>query len=121
MLLSNLQKGNTKSCGCLQKEVATERIHQVVKKGNEVLNDTVRKEGTRLDLIQEKDPQFNNSTSKKRGVSYDKSQSRWISYLNFQGKRVHLEYFDNEQDAINAREEAEEKYFKPILEKYDKE
>jgi len=37
------------------------------------------------------------------------------------GKSIHLGYFDNIEDAIKARKRGEEQYFKPILEKYNKE
>ena len=39
--------------------------------------------------------------------------------LTLKGNLLLDKSFKNKQDAINARKEAEEKYFKPILEKYD--
>ena len=41
--------------------------------------------------------------------------------MMFKGERVLYKNFKSKQDAINARKEAEEKYFKPILEKYNRE
>ena len=41
-----------------------------------------------------------------------------LQHIN--GKSIHLGYFDTLEKAIKARKEAEEKYFKPILEKYKK-
>lgn len=38
--------------------------------------------------------------------------------MTFKGKQFYLGHFTTKQDAINARKAAEEKYFKPILEKY---
>jgi hypothetical protein len=56
-----------------------------------------------------------------RGVSYDSKRNKWQAGLRFQGKRIFLGRFETKQEAIEARLAAEEKYFKPILEKYEKE
>ncbi|MDB1728771.1 AP2 domain-containing protein [Enterococcus avium] len=60
-----------------------------------------------------------NNRSGITGVSYKKRDKVWEANINFQGKRIYLGQFKNKQDAINARKAAEEKYFKPILEKYE--
>lgn len=46
-----------------------------------------------------------------KGVSWHKYQMMWYVYINVQNKRIHLGYFDNLQDAINVRKQAEEKYY----------
>ena len=43
----------------------------------------------------------------------------WIANLIFQ-KKTYKKAFENKEDAIRYRKELEEKYFKPILEKYKK-
>lgn len=66
-----------------------------------------------------------NNTSGAKGVSFlpKKSGVRnndgWRAYIVFKGKQIHLGVFDDKEDAIAARKAAEEKYFKPILEKYN--
>jgi len=86
-----LKNGTTSSCGCLNKKKA-------------IVNATM----------------LTTNTSGFKGVSWDKNKKRWRSYLEFKGTTVLHKRFKNKQDAINARKEAEEKYFKPILEKYGK-
>lgn len=53
-----------------------------------------------------------------KGVQWDKSRKKWVAMLWLKGVRVLYSRFAKKEDAIRARREAEEKYFKPILEKY---
>lgn len=57
-----------------------------------------------------------NKSTKIRGISKVNNSYRVRIQINKKSK--HIGYFDNIEDAIKAREEAEEKYFKPILDKY---
>lgn len=50
------------------------------------------------------------------GIS--KVNDKYRVRINIDKKTVHVGYFDNVEDAIKARKKAEEKYFKPILDKY---
>lgn len=59
-----------------------------------------------------------NSKSRIRGVHWCKSKKKWITTLTFKKALVLNKSFNNIEDAIKARKEAEEKYFKPILDKY---
>ena len=52
-----------------------------------------------------------NNTSGITGVSFDKSNDKWIAYISVDYKQIHLGSFQNKDDAINARRNAEEKYF----------
>ena len=47
-----------------------------------------------------------------------KQKKKWIATLSLNKKLLLNKSFNNKKDAIQARKEAEEKYFKPILEKY---
>ncbi len=51
-----------------------------------------------------------------KGVSWDTSKQRWRAALDINGKRKLDKIFKYKEDAIQARKEAEEKYFKPLLE-----
>lgn len=51
------------------------------------------------------------SKSKIRGIYQDK-YGKWIAYININKKKIHLGYFINLNDAIKARIDAENKYFK---------
>lgn len=111
---NNLRQGNVKSCGCSKrnqpKEVIESRIKSL-RKNNWV-------EGTNLYSLRSKANK--QSKSGIRGVTFDKQHQKWCASLNLKGQRVLYELFSNKQDAINARAAAERKYFKPILEKYDR-
>lgn len=61
------------------------------------------------------------NTSGVTGVSFKKSTDRWIAYIKYKGKLIQLGSFKEKNEAIQARKEAEEILFKPILEKYGKE
>ena len=117
----SLRSGDTKSCGCLHKEVVSKKMktkscHEKTieaKKGKDLV------EGTSLSSLTQKVNSKN--TSGQKGVHWDKATKRWISRIKFKGKHIYLGRYADKQDAINARLEGEEKYFKPILEKYKKE
>lgn len=95
----NLITGHTKSCGCLQKQDNFERIDGVVPA---MLTSKLSKR----------------NTSGVKGVSQTKS-GKWVAYITLRRKRYTLGRFENKLDAIKARKYAEEKLFKPILEKYE--
>ena len=45
-----------------------------------------------------------------------RANGKWQSRICFNGQKICLVTFDNLEDAIKARKDAEEKYFKPLLE-----
>lgn len=49
-----------------------------------------------------------NKTSKTKGVCYHTRFNKWQAYVTICGKRIHLGYFDDEKDAIKARQGCEE-------------
>lgn len=48
------------------------------------------------------------SPSNVIGVSWSKSNNKYRAYINLDGKQKHLGYYDNLEDAVKARKEAEE-------------
>lgn len=112
ILLRSIAKGLTKSCGCLQSEKALENTKHFEewRKHNHV-------EGTSLAAISRDKPVPKN-TSGVTGVTWDKSRDKWMATIGLKGKRIFLGRFDKKEDAIKAREKAEKKYFKPIIDKY---
>ena len=52
-----------------------------------------------------------NNTSSVTGVSWHKARNKWKAYITINGKTKHLGFFINKEDAIQARLEAEKKYF----------
>ena len=102
----DMSSGRVKSCGCLLSEFNDNRQeHGWV-------------EGTSLKNLEQKMSKVN--TSGFKGVSFDKKSGKWMAYLMIKGKTKTIGRFYNIKDAVTARAEAEERYFKPILDKYDK-
>lgn len=54
---------------------------------------------------------YGHNTSGHPGVHYDASRGKFMSYLEFNGKRVHSKRYDTIEEAIVARQEAEVRYF----------
>lgn len=111
---ANLVRGGVTSCGCLWKEV---RIANGLKLGKQ----TVKKycvEGTNLNNLTAKIPK--NNTSGIKGVRWDSNRQKWVAQIRFQGKNVHLGRYSRKEDAKDARQDAEEKLFLPVLKKYGK-
>lgn len=52
-----------------------------------------------------------NNTSGVTGVHFDKNEQKWKAQIGINYKRIYLGSFDNFDDAVKARKEAEEKYF----------
>ena len=52
-----------------------------------------------------------NNTSGAVGVSWHKQTGKWTARIQIDKKRINLGLFDNFDDAVKARKEAEEKYF----------
>lgn len=52
-----------------------------------------------------------NNTSGITGVSWDKRKKKWRAYIKINSEHSELGFYDNFEDAVNARRNAEEKYF----------
>ena len=101
---AELRSGDTKSCGCFQRERSKE-------------SDNI--EMTKISALNSKLSKVNKSGVK--GVSWCETKKRWVAQIGFKSEVIYLGRFHNKQDAIQARKEAEEKYFQPILDKYEHE
>jgi hypothetical protein len=55
------------------------------------------------------------NTSGFKGVSYKKSLNKWQVNISVNKKDIYLGVYANIEDAVAARNAAEDKYFKPIL------
>ena len=112
-----LKEGRVKSCGCYGKEISKKlgkKEMAFIKENN--LQGFV--DGTQLCLIA-KTSLCKNNTSGVTGVYWEKSTNKWNARIEFQKRKINLGYFSSFEDAVNARKEAEEKYFKPMLEKHN--
>ena len=52
-----------------------------------------------------------NNTSGAKGVSWDKEKGKWEAYITVDGKRKHLGYFKEFEDAKKVRLKAEDEHF----------
>lgn len=48
-----------------------------------------------------------NNTSGTKGVSYHKPYEKWVAYIYTDRKRIHIGYFKNKEEAIEARKSVE--------------
>lgn len=53
---------------------------------------------------------YSNNTSGQSGVSFHKRVKKWQSRIKVNKKDIHLGYFNDIEEAINVRKEAEKKY-----------
>jgi len=84
---------NIKSCGC-KKAKHTENLHNLL----------THVAGTSVDMLKSKKVPTNNTTGVK-GVYFIKG--KWVAKIVFQKKPYYLGVFDNFEDAVLARKEAE--------------
>lgn len=109
-----VKNGRVKSCGCLNEEQLRSY------KNKEKLLRAAKMDcykNTKICTLKSKLGSTNKSGYK--GVYWDESHKKWRAQINIQGKRYHLGRHSRLEDAIKARREAEEKYFKPLIEEYE--
>ena len=54
---------------------------------------------------------YRHNTSGHNGVSWDKAHSRWMAYIRVTDKQIYLGLHDDLEDAVEARRQAEIKYW----------
>ena len=103
----NLKNGHTNSCGCSR--ISVYKDGSAYREKNYVENTNLK----RLTSITNK-----NNQSGIKGVHFHSQSNKWVAKLTFQ-RHTYSKEFKNKEDAIKYRKELEEKYFNPILEKYN--
>lgn len=109
-----LLAGQQKTCGHVH-DKGYEKFSEIKDLGTKDL-ESKRVEGTSLYSISTKKPKNNKSGYK--GVSYMKNKGKYRAYIGLRGKQINLGLYDTAEEAYQARLDGEEKYYKPILEKY---
>ncbi|MDE3750584.1 hypothetical protein [Pediococcus pentosaceus] len=105
-----LRKGSVKSCGCLRKEKSTVQIRTNIATLNRMGNNSSLKDAKGNPIQSIKIGARN--TSGVIGVSFDNYTQRWLARMMVKGTLVLNASFNNFNDAVEARREAEEKYLK---------
>lgn len=106
----SLNSGETQSCGCKKIELNKKQIS--VARSNVIIT-----ENTNVSRIAtNKKPR--NNTSGHIGVF--KRHRRWCAMIILQKRKIYLGTYDTKEEAIKARINGEEKYYKPIITKWSK-
>lgn len=119
-----------KSCGCYGKDLvkelskqytrnatkemyqeASKKIKETMKANNELV------ENTRISSISNKKLRSDNKSG-HAGVTF--KDNKWVARISVSGVEHHLGSFVTKEEAIAARKDGEEIYFKPLLDKYKK-
>lgn len=121
ILKSSLTKKKfpTKSCGCLQKQIASNTGHKTISGNSKKQIDRNVEYNTNFQVISQDTPPVNN-TSGVKGVSWDRDRNAWEAYIGLHGKRIHLGRYAKFEDAVKARIRAEEEYYHPLLDELTK-
>ena len=85
-----------------------------MRKNSEAQIATNMKFHTNFQVIENKELPKNN-TSGHKGVWWDKSRRKWSAHIQVHGKKIHLGRYTKIEDAIKARELAEDEYFAPLI------
>lgn len=105
-----------KSCGC--KRYKTSKYIKASienqKRAYKVYSEKYLLDSTNLCSITKETLQSNNKSGVK-GVSWDKKRDKWLAQIQFQKKSYNLGRYENKEDAIAARKDAEEKLHKKFL------
>ncbi|MCY9763206.1 hypothetical protein M5X06_22215 [Paenibacillus alvei] len=108
----NLLSGATISCGCKMKKT----IYQA----KSILHDEYSVDGIIIPNLTRKRRSDNKTGHKGVTVSYNKNGvASYKAMLGFKGTNHYLGRHGTLEDAVRARQKAEEQYFKPFIEKFN--
>ena len=103
----HLNRGHTKSCGCLHIESAKTTINRF----REITHP--QNDGVQVSQICAKTNVRN--TSGIRGVTWNKQCGKYVAYISYAKRQYCLGHFPDLESAAKARKEAEELLYKPLL------
>jgi len=115
--VAQLKNGNVRSCGCVYES----NLSEAGKKGGAVTSKKQCVENTNLQAINYtlSGKLRKNNTSGKTGVMWISGKGKWEAKITFKKKVYHLGYYDNFDEAVKIREQAENLVFKEFVEWYN--
>ncbi|EDN9305746.1 AP2 domain-containing protein [Listeria monocytogenes] len=90
---------------------ASKKIKETMKANNELV------ENTRISSLSNKKLRSDNKSG-HAGITF--KDNKWVARISVSGVEHYLGSFVTKEEAIVARKDGEEKYFKPLLDKYKK-
>ena len=113
-------KQPTRSCGCLQSDAMRRNGANTIIANSQNRIATDVKYHTNFGIIESSKPSVRNRSGHK-GVWHDAKRGKYEACICVHRRLIHLGRFDTYEDAVKAREQAEEKYFLPLIEKKQEE
>lgn len=101
---------SVQSCGCAQDKSRRYQAETILKEYTKITTES----GTNVIAIMDK-KMLKNNTSGIRGVSWDKSKSKWVAQITFKGKNYYLGRYSTIEEAAKIRKIAEQKMFGEFL------
>ena len=114
--IGNLKRAQnpTKSCGCLQKEWASQLGKKYIHENGKDCVAANIKFRTNFSVI-ENQTAYKNNTSGCKGVCFNKQKQKYQAYLNVHKKKIYLGAYASFDEAVAARKEGERKYYLPLI------
>lgn len=108
------KNGSTKSCGCLRKDIVSEIGKRVIKANSESVVMFNKKYNTNFSIIEHRTASKRN-TSGCVGVHFLPSRGKYQASITLHNKKINLGTYTKLEDAIKARQRAEEELFDPLI------
>ncbi len=104
----------TRSCGCIRNELASELGKRTIENNRAGNNAVMSRYNTNFSIIERTTPHKNNKSG-HTGVWYNHVRGCYEAYICLHYKNLKLGSFSKYEDAVKARERAEEELFAPII------
>ena len=106
----------TRSCGCIHTEIAHMTGLNTIAANSKSRIETDVKYHTNFGVIESDKPSIRNRSGHK-GVWWDPKRGQYEVSIWLHYKKIHIGRYRTYEEAVEAREQAEEKYFLPLIEK----
>lgn len=103
-----------RSCGCLLREQASATGKATIHANSAQRLSLMQQFGTNFGLIERTEPDKRNKSG-RTGVWFNPKSGFYEAYISIHKKKKHLGRFSSFAEASQAREEAEEEYYAPLI------